>query len=329
MKRVLSLILFLSFIFCNICLAQKTPEEARLALGQINIPYTEQAFLKVIRENKDPFALSYFIDAGMDPNYVLYEIFTPLSTAAFFHNVDATKMLLAAPNIDVNWKNKNGMTALDIAAEFGFDDIVTLYNQKGFYSDIKPNNLLSEAKIKEALDLGKGLSSGKNIIALEKKSFKLQPNGFFGKVELQGKAYWLSPYCVLATHSLNSQKKYQELTETAVKRDTKTYQANIIFDLNAQRLNDLADLKIVAQQDDTTIYPHFVTFYKFGDFTYSGWTKRGVSASFIASKIDPNKPVTIKILSVSTSRELIINFNNTIQEKLDGYVIEDSGYLWN
>lgn len=309
------------------CLAQKTPEEARLALGQLNIPYTEQAFLKVIRENKDHFAASYFIDAGMNPNYILYEMFTPLNTAAFFHNIEATKQLLDTPNIDVNWSNKNGMTALDIATEFGFDDIVKLYNQKGFYSDIKTDSLLSETEIKGALDLGKSISSssGKNIIALEKKSFKLQPNGFFSKVELQGKAYWLTPPCVLATHSLNNQKKYQEFTETDIKRNAKTYQANIIFDLNVQRLNDLSDLKIVAQQDDIIIYPHFVTFYKFGDFTYSGWTKRGISASFIASKINPNKPVTIKILSVITSRELLINFDNLTHEK---YIIENSGYLW-
>lgn len=329
MKRILALVVILIVVFCNVSLAQKTPEEARMALGQINVPYTEQAFFKVIWENKDHFAVSYFIEAGMDPNYIFYENFTPLNTAAFFNNVEATRLLLEYPGVDVGWKNKNGMTALDIATEFGFEDIVNLYNQKGFYSDIKRNTLLSETKIKEALDLGKSVSSsGKNIIASEKKSFKLQPNGFFGKVELQGKAYWLSPECVLATHSLNSQKKYQELTEMDIKRDVETYKVNIIFDLFVQRLNGLNDLKIVAQQEDITIYPQFVTFHRFGDIDYFGWTKRGVSASFIASKINSSKPITIKIFAANTSRELTINFDKLSSGQSDKYVIENSGYSW-
>lgn len=328
MKRILGFILILSFVFGNVALAKKTPEEARLALGQINIPYTEQAFLKVIRENKDYFAVSYFIDAGMNPNTVLYEHFTPLNTAAFSRNIEATKLLLDLPAIDVNWQDKNGMTALDIATTLAFDDIVDLYNQKGFYSEIKLKHLLSDDEIEEAINLGKTVSSSKkNIIALQAKSFKLQPKGFFTKVELQGKAYWLSPYCTLATHALNLQKKYQKLEELDIKRDTKTYKANIIFNTNMHNIRDLANLRIVAQQGDSIIYPHSVTLHRLADITYSGWTKRGVSASFLASKIDPDKPVAIKIVSAGTSRELIINFNES-GSKNAGYIIENSDYLW-
>lgn len=45
----------------------KSPEDARRELGELNIEYSREAFIKAV-ENEDVLAVALFIDAGMDPN---------------------------------------------------------------------------------------------------------------------------------------------------------------------------------------------------------------------------------------------------------------------
>ncbi len=67
---------------------------------------------------------------GADINEKTLQSTTPLIASVLFGQPRITNLLLNQPNIDVNARNYEGKTALDIAEEFGYKKIVKLFHAK-------------------------------------------------------------------------------------------------------------------------------------------------------------------------------------------------------
>jgi ankyrin repeat protein len=95
-------------IFSTGC--RKSADDARLKLAQMNMPFTEAAFIDTARQG-DTSALALFLDAGMSAQTKTYDGQPALSVAALSNQADAMKMLLMR-GADANGKDKHGGTAL-------------------------------------------------------------------------------------------------------------------------------------------------------------------------------------------------------------------------
>lgn len=105
----------------------KSPEKARKELGQMNIEYTEDSFIKHLK-NGDKIIVELFLTAGMDPN-LKGSGGDPILFAAVSGGIDVVKLMIAK-GADVN-AHGGGGTALSIAAYLGKVDIVKTLIEKG------------------------------------------------------------------------------------------------------------------------------------------------------------------------------------------------------
>src|SRR5215217_1904840 len=87
---IFPLILVLA-IFSTGC--RKSADAARLELAQMNIAFTEAAFIDAARQG-DTSALALFLDAGMSTETKTYDGQPALSVAALSNQADALKLLL-------------------------------------------------------------------------------------------------------------------------------------------------------------------------------------------------------------------------------------------
>ena len=111
MSKILNVILIAMLLMVAITACSKSPETARKELGQMNIDYTEDNFIKYI-ERGDRVVVDLFLTAGMSPNLRGKDSgFYVLSTAASYGHDEIVKLLIAK-GADVNRKNDGGLTAL-------------------------------------------------------------------------------------------------------------------------------------------------------------------------------------------------------------------------
>src|SRR5215510_15996799 len=107
----------------------KSKEAARLELAQMNIPYTERAFIKKATQG-DTGAVSLFLAAGMDIEAKSSEGQTALLLATLSGHVNTVKALIAS-GADANAKDKFSGTALMTAAWKGYYEIAQALLAKG------------------------------------------------------------------------------------------------------------------------------------------------------------------------------------------------------
>lgn len=128
-----ALVFFLCFvIFIPPTAYSRSAEEARITLGQMNIPYTTESFIKAV-EQGDIIVVKLFLEAGMKSTEEKDKYgFTALVWAAGKGNTEIVKLLLSK-GADVNAKDKAvyGGTALMAAANRGHTEIVKLLLSKG------------------------------------------------------------------------------------------------------------------------------------------------------------------------------------------------------
>jgi|GEM_PF-2313064 len=86
----------------------------------------ETTLILAIRNKKTDIA-KLLLEAGADPNFAesMYGG-TPLRWAVQMSNVEIVEMLINHYNVDVNFRPKNGVTALHAAAEFNRDERITV-----------------------------------------------------------------------------------------------------------------------------------------------------------------------------------------------------------
>ena len=92
----------------------KGADEARLQLAQMNVPFTDRAFIENARDG-NASAIELFIKAGMDTEVRNAEGQTPLHAATLASKFDVVK-LLVEKGADVNATNKFQGTPLMSAA---------------------------------------------------------------------------------------------------------------------------------------------------------------------------------------------------------------------
>lgn len=100
----------------------KSADAARFELAQMNIPFTERAFIDTVRQG-DTSALALFLDAGMSTETKTYDGQPALSVAALSNQADALKLLLIR-GADPNDRDKHGGTALMTACWKGNSETV-------------------------------------------------------------------------------------------------------------------------------------------------------------------------------------------------------------
>lgn len=323
MKRALVCVLFIFIVVTTTCFA-KTSEEARIALAQSNLPYNEVFFFKVIQQ-KDNYAASLFLDAGMDPNLVSANNLTPLMTAAMYNNSEAVKLLLGKENINAQWQDARGRNAADIANLFGNSDIVNIFKEKGIQTITSRDYVLSSKQINQALQTGESLVGKNDIIFTEKYKAKT-PDHFFAAVQVDAKSYWLSPFCTIATEKLISQKKYENFQQDKINMLANTYQARIVFSYTIYNYQYLNNVKVVGMQNGNIIFPYSHT-WLIPQPTSPGWGSKGLIANFSAHDIDSTKPIEIKVIT-KADKELILKFNNTNGANLEFFDAERNDYKW-
>lgn len=126
-RTIIFPLIFALAIFSAAC--RKDADAARLELAQMNIPFTETAFIDTTRQG-DISALSLFLDAGMSAETKTYEGQPALSVAALSNQTDALKLLLKS-GADPNGKDKHGGTALMTACWKGNSETVNALLAEG------------------------------------------------------------------------------------------------------------------------------------------------------------------------------------------------------
>jgi ankyrin repeat protein len=126
-RTIIFPLIFVLAIFSTGC--RKGADAARLELAQMNIPFTEMAFIDTARQG-DTSALALFLDAGMSAQTKTYDGQPVLSVAALFNQADALKLLLKR-GADLNGKDKHGGTALMTACWKGNSETVNAMLAEG------------------------------------------------------------------------------------------------------------------------------------------------------------------------------------------------------
>jgi len=246
----------------------------------------------------------------MNPGLVTANSVTPLKVAAAFGNLDAVKLLLACPGIDVNWKDAAGRTAADIAHLFDNPDIVAALKEKDGSQTTTRQFTLTQAQLGQAQAAGQAAAvNKKDIIYAEKHS--QGPGG------APVRAYWLTPYCTVAAEHLAAARRYENPQADRLRLLANTCQARIALPVAppqaGQSQNPTEGLKVVALQSGKFIYPYWletlpvqqsvVTVAFFPVPVY----KMGIVAYFNAHDIDPAKPLEIRAFT-QAAKEMSFKF---------------------
>lgn len=128
-------LLFLLLIPLSAC--SKSPEAARKELGQMNIDYTDDSFIKYV-EREDKVVVELFLTAGMSPNSRNKDKIPVLSIAAFKGHNEIVKLLITK-GADPNAKEDTvGFTALMFSTKY--PDVVKTLVKKGADVNATPKN---------------------------------------------------------------------------------------------------------------------------------------------------------------------------------------------
>lgn len=110
---------------------------AREKLAQKNIPYSEEAFIRVI-EKGEPGTVELFLDAGMSPN-VRDAAGRPVLVSAASNGSDNISSKLLSKGADVNGRDNNGTTALMEAAQNDHTETTMVLLENGADVDLRDN----------------------------------------------------------------------------------------------------------------------------------------------------------------------------------------------
>ena len=340
MKRILGLIVFSIFMLSSMCFAQ-TAEEARISMGKMNIPYSEKTFFEAI-SNNDQMALDLFLDAGMnanlltdngssplvisanrgkkdliekliahgaDVNLALPNNVTPLKTAVFYNNIEAVKIFLAHDaKIDV--RNNQGENALDIALSKGHKEIAQLLEDK-------LPSILTDAQINKAIIVGYEAAQNKQDIVYTEMDTDKSYGGFLGSdLKTAGRAYYISPFCVVANEALQAKKTYSNIENVKYNMLSRYLQMRFVFTFPAGQFNyqELTNMTLVLLQNGKVSKPVKVVLSnpqvttKNYFIAISIQAATGLIATFDANEIDFKAPFEVKAISKS-SKELTFKFN--------------------
>ena len=128
MRRIQSTFTALSLLVA-LAACGKGRDAARAELAQMNIAYTDRAFIESARVGNST-AVALFIDAGMNPDTKTSAGQSALEAAVLANQVDTVKVLLDK-GADVNAKNKSNGTALMNAVWKGHAEIIDLLLARG------------------------------------------------------------------------------------------------------------------------------------------------------------------------------------------------------
>jgi len=107
----------------------QTQENTRIKLNQIGLKFTKEDYIKTF-ENGDLDAIKCFIDAGIDLNIKNKNGYTALILAAKHNNLEMAKLLISK-GANLNVQSKLGWTALMYAAYARFIDMTKLLINSG------------------------------------------------------------------------------------------------------------------------------------------------------------------------------------------------------
>lgn len=130
---------------------EKSPEDARRELGQMNVQYTQEAFVEAAK-NGDTLAVELFLAAGMSPDARDEDGQTALRWAVAKGHTDIVQRLLDR-GADIN---EDGGRALVLAAALGHTNIVKALLSKDADVDaqIKAGGLAGGTALMLAADMG-------------------------------------------------------------------------------------------------------------------------------------------------------------------------------
>ena len=130
MKCVKVRCIFLIFLLLALVACGNSQESARLKLGQMNVKYSEDSFVERVRDG-DLLAVKLFLQSGMNPNASNKDGESALGVAARFGRGEVVQALLAQ-GADLNSRDhKYGATPLIWASVNGFTGIVKSLLEKG------------------------------------------------------------------------------------------------------------------------------------------------------------------------------------------------------
>ena len=75
--------------------------------------------------------VALLLKRGADVNLTIYEGSSPLCIAAKYGSIEIVRLLLQVPDIQINWIKKDGATALNIASQQVYTEVVKLLLRKG------------------------------------------------------------------------------------------------------------------------------------------------------------------------------------------------------
>jgi hypothetical protein len=310
MKRLLVMFLGLILLFTPVCSARSV-DEARQTLAQLKLNFDDQQFLEVIRK-KDNYAVSLFLDAGMNPNLVTANSTSPLKIAAIFGNLDAVKLLLAREGIDVNWKDYWGRTATDIAYLFDNNDIVAALKEKEGTQLTVRQFSLTAAQVAQATTTGETSAMNKKDIIFAEKTMEGSGPGM-----AQIKAYWVTPFCALANEKLMAFRRYESVVPDRLRILANTCQVKITLPAmqSSASQNITEGLKVVGIQGGKLLHPYWIDIIPLQQTTMTvifvpvPMYRMGIVAYFNAHDIDATKPIEIKALT-KVSKEATFKFTD-------------------
>ena len=127
-KGLLPIVIATTF-FISGCGSGTTPEEARMKLGQMDIDYSIENFVKTAASG-DLVTIKLFIQAGIDINATGNNDWTALMAAANNGHIETVTTLIKA-GANVNAKDEGSWTALMFAANNGHKKIVSVLINAG------------------------------------------------------------------------------------------------------------------------------------------------------------------------------------------------------
>lgn len=315
LRKVIGLTMLFLLLIGGTVLA-RTPDEARMGLAQLKLDFNDQVFLQKIIE-KDNYAVSLFLDAGMNPNLITGYGNTPLKIAAIYNNADAVKILLTKESIDINWRDSMGRSAIDVAYLFGNNAIVDILKEKGAAITVNKTFELFPEQIQQALTTGETSANNKqDIIFTEMDTDKTRGGFLGGDIKTMARAYLVPPFCAIANERMKTAKKYEGIQQDKINLLANTYEVRIVISVTNTNTAFFDGLKIVGLQNGKVLLPYGVepipvqVTQNSGLFGTVYWYRFGYIARFNANDIDISKPIDIKILS-KASKELTLKFDNS------------------
>ena len=151
MAKIRNIILIAILLVIAITACSKSPEAARKELGYMNIPYTNDSFIRHVKSG-DKVVVELFLIAGMSPN--LREEDWPVLTIAASKGHGEIVKLLIAKGADVDAKDKDDITALMMSLVRKYPDIAKTLIKKG-------------ANVNAAITTGKGNGRTALILAAQ------------------------------------------------------------------------------------------------------------------------------------------------------------------